>query len=216
MSKCDALPSHGVKPTWVFHKLKLRKIETWRHAPGFQGVEGRVGRPGIRLGRGTTRSSLNLHQNKPLTWLVHIPGHPWMLRQATSTLDHETHHSPDSGVSHHLTPYSIFCDTPRHPRPNVTFSRDSRDSRVGISKLSRNCPETVPGGVPGIWELITFNYKVWSRRGLNQTYSPHRDFSNDVLHFQFRDREEVDSWFLVVGSQTASLGVRKSSLTLPK
>jgi hypothetical protein len=51
----DALPSHGVKPTWGFHKVKLRKVETWRHAPGFQlwkGVEGRVGSPGIRLGEG--------------------------------------------------------------------------------------------------------------------------------------------------------------------
>jgi hypothetical protein len=25
-----------VKPTWGFHKVKLRKVETWRHAPGFQ------------------------------------------------------------------------------------------------------------------------------------------------------------------------------------
>jgi hypothetical protein len=32
----DALPSHGVKPTWGFHKVKLRKVETWRHAPDFQ------------------------------------------------------------------------------------------------------------------------------------------------------------------------------------
>jgi hypothetical protein len=32
----DALPSHGVKPTWGFHKVKLRKVETWRHAPSFQ------------------------------------------------------------------------------------------------------------------------------------------------------------------------------------
>jgi hypothetical protein len=40
-------------------------------------------------------------------WLVHIPGHPWVLGQATDTSDHKTHHGPDSGVSHHLTPYSI-------------------------------------------------------------------------------------------------------------
>ncbi len=32
----DALPSHGVKPTWGFHKVELWKVETWRHAPGFQ------------------------------------------------------------------------------------------------------------------------------------------------------------------------------------
>jgi len=33
---CDALASHEVKPTWGFHKVKLRKVETWKHAPGFQ------------------------------------------------------------------------------------------------------------------------------------------------------------------------------------
>jgi hypothetical protein len=36
MVEDDALPSHGVKPTWGFHKVKLRKVETRRHAPGFQ------------------------------------------------------------------------------------------------------------------------------------------------------------------------------------
>jgi hypothetical protein len=70
---------------------------------------------------------------------------------------------------------------------------------------SRNCPETVPGGVPGLWELITPDYKVWSWRGLNQTCSPRRDLSNDVSHSQFGGREEVDSRLLVVGNQTASL-----------
>jgi hypothetical protein len=70
---------------------------------------------------------------------------------------------------------------------------------------SWNCPEIVPGGVPGLWELITPDCKVWSQRRLNQTCSPCRDLSNDVLQSQFRGREEVDSWLLVVGSQTASL-----------
>ncbi len=110
-----------------------------------------------------------------------------MLGQATGIWTHLTHHGPDSGVSHHLIPYSILCDFPRHPRPNVTFSRDSQV------------------GVPGLWELITPDCKVWSRRGLNQTCSPSRDLFNYVLHFQFGGREEVDSWLLVVGSQTASL-----------
>jgi hypothetical protein len=110
-----------------------------------------------------------------------------MLGQATGTLDHETHHSPDSGVSHRLTPYSTLCDSPRHPRPNVTFSRDSQV------------------GVPGLWELITPDCKVWSQQGLNQTCNPPRDFSNDESHSPFGGREEVDSRLLVVESQTASL-----------
>jgi hypothetical protein len=70
---------------------------------------------------------------------------------------------------------------------------------------SQNCPEIVPGGVPGLWELITPDCEVWSRRGLNQTFSPRRDLFNDVSHSQFGGREKVDCWLLVVGSQTASL-----------
>jgi len=76
----------------------------------------------------------------------------------------------------------------------------------GTPKLeSRNCPETVPGGVPGLWELITPDCQVWSQRGLNQTCNPRRDLSNDLSHFQFGGREEIDSRLLVVGGQTASL-----------
>jgi hypothetical protein len=76
----------------------------------------------------------------------------------------------------------------------------------GTPKLeSRNCPETVPRGVPGLWELITPDCKVWLRRGLNQTCSPRRDLFNYVLQSQFGGREEVNSRLLVVGSQTGSL-----------
>ncbi len=128
----------------------------------------------------------------------HIPGHPWVLRQATGTSNHKTHHGPNSRVCHYHTPYSIVCDAPWGLRPNGTNSRDSRN---GVPKLSRNRP----GGVPGLWELITPDYEIGSRRGLNQTCSPRRDLSNDVSHSQFGLREEVDSRLLVVGSQIASL-----------
>ncbi len=74
----------------------------------------------------------------------------------------------------------------------------------GTPKLeSRNCPETVPGGVPGLWELITPDCKVGSQRGLNQSCSPRQDLSNDVLHFQIGCGEEIDSRLLVVGSKLA-------------
>jgi hypothetical protein len=76
----------------------------------------------------------------------------------------------------------------------------------GTPKLEfRNCPETVPVGVLGHWELITLDCKVWSWQGLNQSYSPRWDLFNVVLHSQFGGREEVDSRLLVVGGQTASL-----------
>jgi hypothetical protein len=141
---------------------------------------------------------MNLHQNKPPMWLVHIPRHPWVLGQATGTLDHETHHGPDSGEA------TTFL--------HIVFSASRFGDYIqmalfpGTPKLeSRNCPETVPGGVSGLWELITPDWEVWSRQGLNQTYSPCRHLSNDVSHFQFGGREDVDSWLLVVGSQTANL-----------
>jgi hypothetical protein len=77
---------------------------------------------------------------------------------------------------------------------------------LGTPKLeSRNCPETVPGGVPELWELITPDCEVWLQRGLDQTRSPRRDLSNDVSHSPFGGREDVDSWLLVVGSQIVSL-----------
>jgi len=82
------------------HQSVVAERGTQEGAPDFQhykGVEGRARSPGIRLGKRFSRSSLNLHQNKPPTWLVHIPEHPWVLGQATGTLDHKTHHGPDSG-----------------------------------------------------------------------------------------------------------------------
>jgi len=177
--------------------------ESWdlEGAPDFQhykGVEGRVRSPGIRLERGTSRSSLNLHPKQTTKWLVHIPGHPWVLGQATGTLDHKTHHGPDSGEA------TTF--------PHIIFSAMFRWGYIqialfpGTPKLeSRNCPETVPVGVPGLWELIIPDFKVSLQRGLNQSCNPCRDLSNDISHSQFGGREEVDSRLLVVGSQTVSL-----------
>jgi len=76
----------------------------------------------------------------------------------------------------------------------------------GTPKLeSRNCPETVPGGVPGLRELITPDCKIGSQQGLNQSCSPRRDLSNDVSHSPFGGWKSIDSRLLVVGSQIASL-----------
>jgi hypothetical protein len=99
---------------------------------------------------------------------------------------------PGLGRCQHHPPYIILCTW------MALFP--------GTPKLeSRDCPETVPVGVPKLWELITPDCEVWMRRSLNQTCSPRRDLSNDVLHSQFAGQEEVDSRLLVVRSQTANL-----------
>jgi len=114
------------------------------------------------------------------------------------TLIHKTHHGPDSGEA------TTF--------PQIVFSTTLRGGYIqmalfpGTPKLeSWNCPETVPLGVPGLWELITPDCQVWSRRDLNKSCSSLQELSNAMSHSQFGCREEVDSWLLVVESQTASL-----------
>jgi hypothetical protein len=163
-----------------------------------KGVEGRVGSPGIRLGRGTSRSSLNLHPKTNHKGLISIREHPWVLGQATGIWTHLTHHGPDSGEATTFPPI-VF---------SAAFRRDYIQMALfpGTPKLeSRNCPEIVPVGVPGLWELITPDCRVGSRRGLNQSCSPRWDLFNDMLHSQIECREEVDSRLLVVRSQTTSL-----------
>jgi hypothetical protein len=96
---------------------------------------------------------MNLHQNKPPTWLVHIPGHPWVLGQATGTLDQETHHGPDLGEATTF-PHIVFSATPRRDYIQMALFPET-------PKLeSRNCPEIVLGGVSGLWEVITPNCQV--------------------------------------------------------
>ncbi len=73
---------------------------------------------------------------------------------------------------------------------------------LGLPKWS---PQIVPVGVPKLWTAITLNCRVRSQQGLNQSCSPRRDLSNAMSHSQIKCREEVDSWLLVVGGQTASL-----------
>jgi len=61
-------PKSLVGPTWGSNYVELRKVGTWGPLPTSsirKGVEGCARSPGIRLGRGTRLSSLNLHPNQP-------------------------------------------------------------------------------------------------------------------------------------------------------
>jgi hypothetical protein len=139
-----------------------------------------------------------LHPKQITKWLVHIREHPWVLGQATGTLDYKTHHGADSGRVTTILPIVFFVPLRRTCTRMALFP--------GTPKLeSRNCPEIVPVGVPRLWELIPPDCKVWLWRGLNQSCSPRQDLFNDILYSQFGGREEVDSQLLMVGSQTANL-----------
>jgi hypothetical protein len=154
--------------------------------------------PGIRLERGQAIHLLK-SASKPITsWLeliLHLlavgtsHGQPWT---------HLTHHGPNSGEA------TTF--------PHIVFSAARGGGYIQMAHFlgtpkseSRNCPEIVPIRVLRLWELITPDYRVLSRQGLNQSCSPRQDLFKPVSHSQFGCREDVDSRLLVVGSQTGSL-----------
>jgi len=97
--------------------------------------------------------------------------------------------------SHHLPQYSILCNSPPHLHPNGSFSWDSQNGVLNLSWF----------GLLGLWTRITSRPKLGSRRGLNQSCSSPWELSNSVSHFTCTHWNRVDSWLLMVGSQTASL-----------
>jgi hypothetical protein len=97
----------------------------------------------FKLGRGTSLCCVNLHPKTNQKMLVSIWEHPWVLGQATGTLTHKTHHGPDSGEANTF-PHIVFSAALR--RGYVQMALFPRTPKLE----SRNCPETVPVGVPGL------------------------------------------------------------------
>jgi len=122
-----------------------------------------------------------------------------VLGQATGTWTHLTHHGPDSGEA------TTF--------PHIVFSTALGGGYIQMALFpgtpkeeSQNCLGLESRvGVLGLWELISPGFDLRLEWGLNQSCSFSRELSNAMLHSFSRRREEIDSWLLVVGSQTASL-----------
>jgi hypothetical protein len=136
-----------------------------------------------------------MHPN-PTNKLVRTHFAPfWCWDKPRATLD--SLDSPRLGLrgSHHLPPYSILCSSPSHLHPNGSFSRDSQS---GVLKLSRF-------RLSRLWTLITPRPKFGLGRGLTQSCSSRQNLSKGVSHFTCTHQNRVDSWLLVVGSQTVNL-----------
>jgi hypothetical protein len=74
--------------------------------------------------------------------------------------------------------------------PSVSLETIPKLSRFALSRL---------------WQRITPCSDLRSGWRLKQTCSSLQEFSNNVLHFTYMHRGRVDSWLLMVGSQTANL-----------
>jgi hypothetical protein len=150
----------------------------------------------IRLGRGTSylviRSCI---QNQPTSWLEFIlhsfsvgtsHGRPWT---------HLTHHNLDLGEATTFR-HIVFSATPRGGYIRMAlFPRTPKEE-------SRNCPGL---DSPRLWASITSCSNFGLGWGLKKSCSFLWELSNAMLHSYCIRRIRVDSWLLMVGSQTASL-----------
>jgi hypothetical protein len=118
-----------------------------------------------------------------------------VLGRATGNSDTQNSPRPRLGGNHHLPPYSIFYASLWGAHPSGFLSRDSQ---VGVLKFKQL-------GLPPLWGCITSCADLWLQRGFKQSYSHHQELSNGMLRIGCTQRNRVDSWLLVVGSQTANL-----------
>jgi hypothetical protein len=118
-----------------------------------------------------------------------------VLGRAMGNSDSQDSPWPRLGGSHHLPPYSILCASPRGPHPNGILSRDSQ---MGVPKLPKL-------GLLQLWDPITLCADLGLRWGLKQSCSPYQELSKDMSHATCTKGNWVDSWLLMVGSQTANL-----------
>jgi len=161
-----------------------------------EGWKGHVESSGIRLGRGTSLLRYSVLHPKPTNKLFRThSAHFWCWDKPRATLDSLDSARPGFEGSHHLPPYSILYVSPPHLHSNGTFSRDSQS---GVPKLSRF-------GLPKLWVFITSHSNLWLGQGLKQTCNSPWELSNGVLHSTCTHQGRVDSWLLMVGSQTVSL-----------
>jgi hypothetical protein len=90
------------------------------------------------------------HKNQPHEVSLAF-GTPFGVGTCHGHLDTQDSPRPGLGVSHHLPPYSILCSSAPRLHPNGT---NSRDSQVGVPKLSRNRPGTLGGHIFSPWPPI--------------------------------------------------------------
>jgi hypothetical protein len=193
----DALPSPLVDPLEGPSTLNYGKLglEGRSRLPALKGVEGRARSPRIRLRRGTSIISFESTSKTNHKWVSSHLRTPLGVGTSHGHLNSLNSSRLKLGGSHHLPPYSILYSSRWRLHPNGSFSRDSQG---GVPKLSRV-------GVLGLWELIFPGSNLRLEWSLNQSYSFPRKLSKSISHSFNSCREKVDSWLLVVGSQTACL-----------
>jgi hypothetical protein len=137
-----------------------------------------------------TRSCI---KNQPTSWLVHLRNYYWCWDKPQATRTHLTHHSPDSGEA------TTF--------PHVIFSALLCRTHIRMAFVPRFhlVPKLSQFGLPRLHRVITLCSNLRLGQGLKQTCSSPWELSNGVSYSPCTHRGRVDSWLLLVGSQTTNL-----------
>jgi hypothetical protein len=126
---------------------------------------------------------MNLHKLN-MRWLVHSWSTFGARMNHEQPRTHKTHHGPNLGESTTF-PLIIYFVVLHKDHIQMVFV-----PHMGLSRL---------------WRCITWHVDLRLQWGLKKSCSPCQEFSNGMSHISCTQGNRVDSLFLVVGSQIASL-----------
>jgi hypothetical protein len=134
---------------------------------------------------------MGLHKTNT-RWLVHawntfvVRTSHWWPRT------HKIHHSPNSREA------TTF--------PHIIYSTPIHEALIQMAFCLGTPKSKLPTlGLPQLWPLIILCADLRLRRGLNQSYSPRQELSNDMSHATCTQGNLINSWLLVVRSQIVNL-----------
>ncbi len=117
-------------------KIAKEGIRVRSLARNISAIEGHARTQRWGLQRMTSRSIIHTNLHKPnnkffSAWLEHF----WCTNEPRAYTDSRDSPQVKFGGSHHLHPYSIFCDQSRGLHPNVILSQDSQVGNPEILKI---------------------------------------------------------------------------------
>jgi hypothetical protein len=113
----------------------------------------------------------------------------------TQTRIHKIHHGPDLGKATTF-PLIVYFVPLHEAHIQMAFC-------FGTPKWESQNSQS--WGLPQLWGPIALHVDLWLRWGWKQSCSPHGELSNIMSHATYMQRNRVDFWFLMVGSQITNL-----------
>jgi hypothetical protein len=159
-------------------------------------VKGHARAPRWGLWWVTSKSIIHMYLHKPNNKLINAYlEYFWCMDEPRANTNSQDSPWFGFGGSHHLPPYNTLYAWPWGFHPNVILSRDSQ---VGVSKFLKL-------GLLWFWRPITLCVDLWLKWSMKQSCSLLWEISKSMWHVNYTQKNEDDSWFLMVRSQIVNL-----------